>query len=314
MLFFKLVNYKMTSLNDTILQHRPNLSPNTVKTYSSIIRNIYLKFIEGESIPRTVKAENITKFFEDNCGKVLTMLNDVVFSRRKTILAALVALLGSESTSAEDYRKQMIEDADKYNAEQRKQKKTDTQQDNWISQDQVINIYKQLEKDTKHLFSKPSLKMNELQQLQNYIILSVYTLIPPRRLMDYTEFKLRNINTSTDNYMKGNSFIFNNYKTKNKYGQQDVKIPVRLRNILQKWAKKHNNDYLLFSEKGTPLPQSRLTQKLNKIFGKNISVNMLRHIFISDNVLEATPALQKLEQVAEDMGHSVTQQQLYKKV
>jgi hypothetical protein len=132
--------------------------------------------------------------------------------------------------------------------------------------------------------------------------------------MDYTSFKVRNVDTSTDNYMKGNTFVFNNYKTKNKYGTQEVKIPVRLRNILQKWSKKHTNEYLLFSEKGTPLPQSRLTQKLNRIFGKNISVNMLRHIFISERVLEAAPALQKLEDIAEDMGHSVGTQQLYKKL
>jgi len=207
-----------------------------------------------------------------------------------------------------------LKDADKYNAEQRKQKKTDTQKENWISQEEVMNIYRQLEKDTRHLFSKASLSQNELQRLQDYVILSVYTLIPPRRLVDYTAFKLREVNPEVDNYMKGNTFVFNNYKTKNKYGKQDVKIPVRLRNIIQKWARKHSNDYLLFSEKGTPLPQSRLTQKLNRIFGKNISVNMLRHIFISEKVLDAVPALQKLEGIAEDMGHSVDTQQLYKKL
>jgi hypothetical protein len=303
----------MTTINETLLKQRPNLAPNTVKTYASIIRNVYLKFLEGDSIPRTLNVKAIVSFFDDQSKKVLHMLNDVPFGKRKTILAALVALLGKESKSGELYREQMIEDADKYNAEQRKQKKTDVQQDNWISQEEVMATYRRLEKDTRHLFTKPDLTMNELQTLQNYVILSVYTLIPPRRLIDYTAFKLRNVNVETDNYMKGNSFVFNNYKTKNKYGKQEVKIPVRLRNILQKWAKKHNNDFLLFSEKGTPLPQSRLTQKLNKIFGKNISVNMLRHIFISDTVLEAAPALAHLDQVAQDMGHSVETQQLYKK-
>lgn len=304
----------MTSLSEKILQQRPNLAPNTVKTYSSIIRNLYLKFLEGDTIPKSINADDIVSFYNSNPTKVLDTLKDVAYSKRKTILAALVALLGKDSQSAEQYRKQMIEDADKYNAEQRKQKKTTTQTENWISQEEVMKIYHQLEKDTKHLFSKATLKMNELQRLQDFIILSVYTLIPPRRLMDYTAFKLRNVNTDTDNYIKGNSFVFNSYKTKNKYGKQDVKISVKLRNIIQKWAKKHSNDYLLFSEKGTPLPQSRLTQKLNKIFGKNISVNMLRHIFITDNVLDMQPALLKLQEVAEDMGHSVETQQLYKKV
>lgn len=304
----------MTTLNQKIADTRPNLSPNTVKTYSSIIRNVYLKLFAGDSIPRTLDVQKVVSFFDTNPTKILQSLSDIPSSKRKTMLAALVALLGKESKSGEVYRIQMIKDADQYNAEQRKQKKSDTQKDNWISQQDVMKIYHDLERDTKHLFSKPNLKMSELQQLQDYIILSVYTLIPPRRLMDYTMFKIRNVNPETDNYMKGNKFIFNSYKTKNKYGKQEVSIPVRLRNIIQKWARKHTNDYLLFSEKGTPLPQSRLTQKLNKIFGKNISVNMLRHIFITDNVLDATPALQHLEKVAEDMGHSVETQQLYKKI
>lgn len=304
----------MATISDILLQKRPNLAPNTIKTYSSILRNLYLRFLDGDSIPRKLKTEDVIKFYKEQPKKVLQSMEDIPYNKRKTILAAIVAVMGKDDVNATEYRNQMLKDADKYNAEQRKQKKTDTQQDNWISQDAVMEIYRQLEKDTKHLFSKASLSMSELQRLQDYVILSVYTLIPPRRLMDYTAFKLRDINTDEDNYMKGNTFVFNNYKTKNKYGKQEVKIPVRLRNIIQKWGKKHDNEYLLFSEKGTPLPQSRLTQKLNRIFGKNISVNMLRHIFISEKVLDAVPALEKLEGIAEDMGHSVETQQLYKKL
>lgn len=304
----------MTSIGEVLLEKRPNLAPNTVKTYTSILRNLYLRFLEGDTIPRKVKVENILKFYTKETDKVLKSLEDIPYNKRKTMLAAILAIMGKDDENAKKYREQMLKDADTYNSEQRKQKKTDVQQENWMSQEEVMRIYRELEKDTRHLFSKGSLTNSELQRLQDYVILSVYVLIPPRRLMDYTAFKLRNVDTDTDNYMKGNTFVFNNYKTKNRYGKQEVKIPVRLRNIIQKWAKKHNNEYLLFSEKGTALPQSRLTQKLNRIFGKNISVNMLRHIFISEKVLDAVPALKKLEGIAEDMGHSVDTQQLYKKI
>jgi hypothetical protein len=40
---------------------------------------------------------------------------------------------------------------------------------------------------------------------------------------------------------------------------------------------------------------------------------MLRHSFITYNVLPNTPALTKMESVARDMGHSVDTQVLYKK-
>ena len=59
--------------------------------------------------------------------------------------------------------------------------------------------------------------------------------IPPRRLIDYTEFKMREINPDTDNYMNKNTFIFNKYKTAKVYGKQTIDIPVQLRNILNKW-------------------------------------------------------------------------------
>lgn len=303
-----------TNLEDHIREQRPTLSAPTVRTYASMVLNLYLRMLGGDSIPRVVKTNELVTYFTDKYKEVMEALKDVPYNRRKTVLASLLAVVPKKSEAMEKYREQMIADADKYNSEQRKQKKSPQQEDNWISQEDVIRRLQELEKSTKHLFTKQNLDMNELQQLQNYVILALYTMIPPRRILDFIKFKLRDIDKATDNYMIGNKFVFNTYKTKDKYGQQVVNIPVRLRNIIQKWAKKHDNDYLLFSERNTPLPQSRLTQKLNKIFGKNISVNMLRHIFISEKVLDATPALKQLEDVAEAMGHSVSTQQLYKKV
>lgn len=298
-----------TSIATILLENRPNLANNTVKTYTSIIKNLYLRINERIG---GIKIAELVDYFKNNKKAVLEHLGDMPPNKRKTILASLIALLGKED--AEEYRDQMVKDAEKYNIEQRQQKKTQAQTDNWMSQDQIMEIYHQLERDTKHLFAKTNLSMAELQALQNFVILSVYVLIPPRRLLDYTAFKVRKVDLDKDNYMKGNQFVFNNYKTKNKYGRQIVKIPVKLRNIIQKWTKKHGNDYLLFTERNTPLAQSRLTQTLNKIFGRNLSVNMLRHIFISDRVLPDQPLLNTLEGVAEDMGHSVETQMLYKKV
>lgn len=291
-----------------LLGHRPNLSPNTVKTYTSIIKNLYIRIKDDIS---SIKTNEVVDFFKNEKEKVLKYLSESTPNKRKTILAALIALLGREN--AESYREQMVKDADAYAREQRLQKKTETQKTNWMSQDEIMELYRQLERDTKHLLSKSNLSMHELQALQNFVILSVYVLIPPRRLLDYTAFKLRNIDTEKDNFMKGNTFVFNHYKTRQKYGQQVVNIPVKLRNIIQKWAKKHDNDYLLFTERKTPIAQSRLTQTLNKIFGRNLSVNMLRHIYISDRVLPDQPALTDLEKTAEEMGHSVDTQTLYKK-
>lgn len=305
----------MSTIESVLQKHRPNLTAGSLRTYKSIIKNLYTR-IHGDDAKARVKTEEYVDFYCNQYERVLEYLKNVPFSKRKTLLAALVVFCGPEAKSAEEYREQMIKDADQYNSEQRKQRKSQKEEDNWVSQDYVMEKLKFLEKHhRKQLTSKDELSMFELQSLMNLIVLSLYTLIPPRRLLDYTSFKLRDIDKDIDNYMEGNKFVFNNYKTKSKYGQQVVKIPQKLRILIQRWASKHPYEYLLFNEKGEPIPPPRLTMKLNRIFdGRRISVNMLRHIFISDKVLENVPALEKLDQVAKDMGHSVDQQALYKKV
>ena len=299
-------------MNELIRESRPNLTDSSIRTYASVLKNLYGRIIEDA--PMRPKPDVIKDFFCSHPDKVLAYLKNIDYAKRKTLLASLVALCGQDTNATKQYRQLMIQDADKYRAELKKQKKTNTQQDNWVSQDFVMNVYRQLEKDTKHLWMKPSLTPYETQRLMDFVILSVYTLIPPRRLVDYTAFKINNIDKDKDNYMDGSKFVFNTYKTKDKYGRQIVKIPQKLRTIISRWAKRHTNNHLLFTEKGTPMTPSRLTQKLNRIFGgKKISVNMLRHIFISDKVLDTVPALERLENVAQDMGHSVDTQMLYKK-
>jgi hypothetical protein len=118
-----------------------------------------------------------------------------------------------------------------------------------------------------------------------------------------------------DNYIKGRKFVFNTYKTAKTYGQQQVDINPKLFSLLTRWKKMYpQQKYLLETTTGRKLQNNDITRILNKIFGKKISVNMLRHIYISDEILENMPKLTELEKKAEDMGHSVQNQILYKKI
>ena len=63
-------------------------------------------------------------------------------------------------------------------------------------------------------------------------------------------------------------------------------------------------NYMLFSSKKNPLSSSQISRMLNKIFdGKKISVDMLRHIYLSD-LYKHVPSIRDMEKTAEDMGHS----------
>ena len=120
--------------------------------------------------------------------------------------------------------------------------------------------------------------------------------LPPRRSLDYGAMKIRNFDTKTDNYYKAGKFYFHRYKTADKYGLQI---------LLRKWIKLNDTDYLLFSTNKKPLSSPQINRILNKVFdGLHISVDMLRHIFLTDKCSNI-PAIHDMEKLAKEMGHSV---------
>jgi len=299
----------MTNIQEILIANRPNLSKGTVRTYVSIIRSLYRRL--HNNVNDLPDANEIQTFFCENKKKVLEHLQDQAFSLRKTILAGLVCLCGE---SAGEYRTLMLKDAKAYNDSMKEQKMSQTQKDNWITQDEIRMIYRRLEKEVRPLLNSASVNQYNLRRMMDYVILSFYHLIPPRRSLDLVKFKVRNVDKETDNYMTGRKMVFNDYKTKKIYGQQTVDIPQKLKTIIDKWTSKHDNDYLIFSDTGSPMTSAQLTHRLNRIFdGKKVSVNMLRHSYITHTVLPQTPALKRLENTAKDMGHSVETQALYRK-
>ena len=55
--------------------------------------------------------------------------------------------------------------------------------------------------------------------------------------MDFIQFKIYNIDKNKNNYIKGNTLIFNIYKTSKLKGQQKIKIPKQIKSILTKYIK-----------------------------------------------------------------------------
>lgn len=296
----------MTDITEQLLKNRPKLTKNSIKTYKSILTNLHKTIDPSGQIS--------VEWFIKEQPKIIKHLEPLNFNTRKLKLAALVVLTSHDSQVSDKYQKMMLKDITQYNDEQKEQKKTPTQEENWMTLDQVKKVHQDLKEATTHLFKKDNLTPKERQLFQDYVILSLYILNPPRRLLDYTDMSWVSSDDS-QNYMKGKKFIFNNYKTAKKYGQQIVDISPKLYYILNKWKKlqPEGTKFILTNEKGEKLTPSALTFKLNKIFGKKISVNMLRHIFISDEVLKDMPALTKLEETARDMGHTLNQAILYKK-
>ena len=291
----------MDNIKKAIIMARPHLSNQSISTYMSILKNLYIN-VFGD-----VSNISLDKF--NDTDKILNHLKSLEPNKRKTVLSALVIL-----TDKKDYRDQMLNDIQSYNEEQHKQEKNEKQNESWVDSSDIKNIIDHISKEIKHIYKKDALTMGDLQTIQNYIILCLLggIYIPPRRSKDYVDFKISEISKTKDNYLDKNKLIFNSYKTAKTYGQQEITAPPELLKILRKWIKINPTDYLLFDNNKQQLSNVKLNQRLNKIFGdKKVGVNQLRHTYLSDKYQSTIKANSDMAKDMKDMGSSTIQEKIY---
>lgn len=115
-------------------------------------------------------------------------------------------------------RKKMMDDINQFKLIETNQIKTEKQQINWMEYEEVLDMYKKYEKENIELFEKETLNKKEFLKLNTYILLACLFELPPLRSMNWTEFKIRNVDKEKDNYMEDNNFYFNQYKNSNRKG------------------------------------------------------------------------------------------------
>ena len=171
-----------------------------------------------------------------------------------------------------------------------------------MTQEQILETYEKLKNEADPLIKKKNMDNDTVMK---YVVLSLYVLQPPRRSLDYTKMMVVPIyNENLDknyNYLdlKNKQFIFNNYKTRGTYQAQIVKVSDVLFKLLKSYRKEGR---LLSSKNGKELTSPQITHLLNSIFGKKISVSMLRNIYLTSLYGDEQKTLTK--NVA-DMGTSV---------
>ena len=288
-----------------IKKNKPDLSDNSTKVYTTTLATL------GNALGWTNP-----NFFSTKFKDVLAYLKTQPPRRAKQLTSALISYV-KEKKALKAYKDFILEVSEINRQIDEKQEKTPAQEENWESWADIMKTYEQLKKEAYPLFSKEKPTPANIKTMRDLVILAFYTLIPPRRIQDYIDFKISDIDKEKHNYWdkEKHELVFNSYKTAKNYGQQRVDAPKELEDIFERWIPiaEQFSDYILFNGYGEKMAQPVLTKTINNIFGKKISASMLRHIFISDVVLKNQPKLTDLQQVASDMGQSVAQQQLYKK-
>jgi integrase len=301
------IEYKMNRIEifKRINENKPELSATSAKVYTTTLAIVGLAL--GWS--------NIG-YFTTKYKDVMAYLKTLPIVRAKAVTSALIALIKDKKVS-KIYKEFILDVSAKVREAEKKQTKSAAQEQNWESWADIMKTYEQMKKEAFPLFEKESPTSANIKAMRDFVILSLYVLIPPRRIKDFTDLKISDIDKKKHNYWDEDKhqLVFNSYKTAKNYGEQRVDIPAELEEIFEKWIPiaTEFSEYMIFNGYGEPMNQPTLTKTINNIFGKKISASMLRHIYISDVVLKDQPKITELEKMAHDMGQSTAQQQLYKK-
>lgn len=291
---------------DQLKEAKPNAKPNTIKTYNTILRTIYKNVFGDTPTP------DVSKFA--NVKAILEYTKDDLLQTRKTKLSAIVALV-----KVQEYTDQIFKDAEEHKKQTNKSEMTDKLEAAEITADEMAGVVQRVKMVADALNKKSEFTMRDLQEIQSYIIVSLYHgHIVPRRAIDFTEMVLKPTDKKTQNYLdlRNSKLVFNNYKTAGTNGKQEVAIPPALKKIISKWVKliPDGVNHLLFNSKKEPLSNVTLNQRLNEIFGATKGVNSLRHYYLTQNHSETVKSDDKLAEDMVLMGSNIANAKSYIKV
>lgn len=296
---------------ETLAKHiranRPNITDSSVKTYVSILSNMYYREHDRDT------PINLAFFRDEN--RILDLLSAKTPQTRKTVLAACVVLNG-ESFDNKLLGEKMKEDLKDTREEVNKQVKTKKQEDNWEDYDKIKQLQNAYEVEAlKKLSTKGAIDHTAREFLTRYMMLTLSSGVyfPPRR-SEMIHIKMKDVDKEKDNYidLSTNEIVYNQFKTMKKYGQQRVKFPPAFKAIVKKYLAKMSGQTYLLERQGIPFLATELTREMYKIFGKNISTSMLRHIYLS-SVYQDVPTIKEMQERATDMGHSISEALQYVK-
>lgn len=273
---------------------------------------------------------NFTNFkFLNKVEDVIKKLENFKPSTRKSYILCIISVLGvfPENKSLTKLKQKYYEI---FKEDKEKEKETPTaemsktQSENWLDWNDIMKRWEELHEEVMK-YGK-TLTEAQFNQMLFLVVMSLYTLTPPRRNKDYmlmfVKKSVKDDDSKAKNYydVEKGEFIFNVFKTSKQYANSKEEVPEKLKHVLQMWFKVHpllkgkkitkDTDVpLLVFKNGEPFTQDNtITRVLNRVFGKKIGVSMLRHSYLSGKYGEN---LKERAADAKAMGHSLATQNTY---
>lgn len=299
---------KFKDPNESTLLVFKNSLKRIEKIYNDKLENLNLEFFFDLDL--TLKLLKANKYSNNTIYSTISSLGKI---------AGLMDCDLKESSQIRNLLKKLREKRDE---DENNNIRTEKDKENWIDIKDMLQIMDNYHENYLN-------NLYNINDFQNFLLLNLLVRQSPVRLGNYINCLISysdNFDNLDNNYnyiVVNNhtyTFIFNKYKTAKKYGKQiqfidDEKINELLDYYFCFYL--NNNKYFLENSKSKELNNSRLTEGLNsitkKLFDKKFSVDMIRHIYIT-NFLEGNPTLKNKMLLASEMHHSLFLQNKYEKL
>lgn len=264
-----------------------------------------------------------------NLTDFLRKLNDNDFSfntiyATMSSISKLIKIINPELKIEKEIREIMNKLIDKRNNINLEQVKNIKEQTNWIN---YKNIIRKLDNELTNFLFDEVLEV----KYRNFLILNLMIREFPVRLGNFSDMyikekipfqSIKELDKDKNYIIKNNDesfiFVFNKYKTSKTYGTiiQPVENETNIELLKHYFEIYEPTIYFLRNNQNKLLSSKSLGDALGyitkELLGKKLSVDMIRHIYIT-HFMEQNPKLRDKINLADLMGHNLQQQELYKR-
>lgn len=209
----------------------------------------------------------------------------------------VVTLDMPEKMSILDYFNRLVIQRDS-KREERSTDKTDKEETNWINLPELIEKKEQIKSRDKRY----------------HFILTFFTDLPPMR-SDIRTVKCRNFDESKDNYYKDGVLYFNTRVKQNRDKKMSFDISF-MKEFVDNYIKSHKHDYLIGRKYDSTDFSKYLGETSLKYFGKRLSIQMLRKIYLSnfyDEILPKNFDYKQLQIILKIVNHTMSTSMSYRR-
>jgi site-specific recombinase XerD len=277
-------------------------SANTVRAYESDLKRI-------TGIAGSVDLYDHERFINAIESYRTSKKEPLGLSAKKRYFVTLHHYTKDNPTVNEIYRSKFIKINEELTEIASKQAKTEKEEEKWLTWPEIQAVGKTMMANTK-------------ESLENRIIAGLYTQMPPARL-DYVNLRVYDgpaPSSATGNFIEsrvspGVSMIINiqEHKTQKKYPYLTRNVPTSVVNLIKEWMSANPSQHTLFEDWSAQSLGKRIQGIFRRATGKDASLNILRHAYVTHE-REGDMPLTKKNELSMTMGHSGMMNDVYRRL